>query len=125
MLLNFFLKYLMACYLIHQIVYNATRNNDSFSAASKIFFTLFTPSRVFIFSAFCKQFFEKRIILDTEITVILPKNYHRYFTSKFKTDEIEAISGDQKRIWIGILNRSLTVEIIKKKKNLWIFHPRI
>ena len=52
---------------------------------------------------------------DTEIMVILPKNYHGYFTSKFKADETEAISSDQQQIWIAILNRSLTEEIIIKK----------
>ena len=54
---------------------------------------------------------------DTEIMVILPKNYQGYFTSKFKPDETEGISSDQQQIWIGILNRSLTEEIIIKKAN--------
>ena len=52
---------------------------------------------------------------DTEITVILPKKYHRYFTSKFKTDEIALVIGERERIWIGILNRSLTETVIIKK----------
>ena len=58
---------------------------------------------------------------DTEITVILPKNSHGYFTSKFKTDEIELVCGDTQQIWIGILNRSLTEEIVIKKINLLDF----
>ena len=41
----------------------------------------------------------------TEITVTLPKNYHGYFTSKFRSDEIETITGNQQRIWIGILKK--------------------
>lgn len=45
----------------------------------------------------------------------MPKSYDGYFTSKFKTDEIEAISSDPQRIWIRILNRSLSEEIIIKK----------
>ena len=52
---------------------------------------------------------------DTEITVILPKKHHRYFTSKFKTDEIALVTGERERIWIGILNRSLTETFIIKK----------
>ena len=59
---------------------------------------------------------------DTEIMVILPKNYHGYLTSKFKADETEAISSDQQQIWIGILNRSLTEETtIKKSKPFGFF----
>ena len=58
----------------------------------------------------------------TEITVTLPKNYHGYFTSKFRSDEIETITGNQQRIWIGILNRSLTdMMIIKKNKPFGFF----
>lgn len=45
---------------------------------------------------------------DTEVTVILLKNYFGYFTSKFKTDETEQICGDTQQIWIGILKGSLT-----------------
>ena len=33
---------------------------------------------------------------DTEITVTLPKSYLRYFTSKFRSDEIEVITGKQR-----------------------------
>ena len=51
---------------------------------------------------------------DTEITLTLPKNYCRYFTSKFRSDEIEAIISNQQRIWIGILNRSVTEDIVIK-----------
>ena len=59
---------------------------------------------------------------DTEVTVILPKNSCVYFTSKFKTDEIEQVCGDTQRIWIWILNRSLTEEIvIKKSESLGFF----
>ena len=47
---------------------------------------------------------------DIEITVILPENSPGYFTSKFRTDEIEVCSNKQ-RILIGILNKSLTENI--------------
>ena len=58
---------------------------------------------------------------DTEITVTLPKNSCGFLTSKFKTDEIEQICGDTQRIWIGILNRFLTEEIVIKKNKLFGF----
>ena len=58
---------------------------------------------------------------DTEVTVILPKNSCVYFTSKFKTDEIEQVCGDTQRIWIWILNRSLTEEIVIKNQKVWVF----
>ena len=45
---------------------------------------------------------------NTEITVTLPEHYHGYFISKFRSDETKTISGNQQRIWIDILNRSLT-----------------
>ena len=32
----------------------------------------------------------------TEVTVTLPRNYCGYFTSKFRSDEIETITGNQK-----------------------------
>ena len=52
---------------------------------------------------------------DTETTITLPRNYCGYFTSKFRSDEIETITGNQQRIWIGILNRFLTEDIVMKK----------
>ena len=53
----------------------------------------------------------------TEITVTLPRNYCGYFTSKFRSDEIvETITGNQQWIWVGILHRSLTEDIVIKKK---------
>ena len=58
---------------------------------------------------------------DTGITVNLQKKFCGYFTSKFKTDEIEQIRSDTQRIWIGILNRSLTEEIVIKKNKLFGF----
>ena len=63
-------------------------------------------------------------IYDTEVTVTLPKNSCRYFTSKFKTDEIEQVCGDTQQIWIGNLNRSLTEEIVIKKQTIWFFYFR-
>ena len=49
---------------------------------------------------------------DAEITVTLPKYFQGHYSSKFKIDEIEQICGHEQRIWIGILSRSLTNEII-------------
>ena len=40
-----------------------------------------------------------------------------YFTSKFRSGKIETIVGNQQRIWIGILNKSLTEDIVIKKIN--------
>ena len=59
---------------------------------------------------------------DTEVTVIFPKGSRGHLISKLKTDEIEQISSNIQRIWIGILNRSLTEEmVIKKDKPLGFF----
>ena len=59
---------------------------------------------------------------DTEVSVILPKNSCKYFTSKFKRDKIEQVCGNTQQIWIGILQRSLTEEIVvKKKQTTWFF----
>ena len=59
---------------------------------------------------------------NTEITIRLPKICYGYFTSKFRSDKIETITGNQQRIWIGILNRSLTdMMIIKKNKPFGFF----
>ena len=52
----------------------------------------------------------------TKVTVTLPKNSCGYFTSKFKTEEIEQVCDDTQQIWIEILNRSLTEEIVINKK---------
>ena len=81
------------------------KKNSSFKNGVFLFFA---PKKLKISSMQFERY-------DTEVAVILPKHYHRYFTSKFKTDKIEEISGDQQRIWIGTLNRSLTEEIIIKK----------
>ena len=58
---------------------------------------------------------------STEVTVTLRKDLRGYFTSEFKTDEIEQISNSTRRIWIVILNRSLTEEIVFKKDKLLVF----
>ena len=52
---------------------------------------------------------------DTVVTVNLPENYRDYITSKFRHDKIEAVTDNQQRIWIGILNRSLTEAIVIQK----------
>ena len=53
---------------------------------------------------------------DTELKVTLPEDNHVYFTLKFELDEIETVTSKQQRIWIGILNRSLTETILIQKK---------
>ena len=60
---------------------------------------------------------------DTELKVTLPEHNHVYFTLKFELDEIETVTSKQQRIWVGILNRSLTETILiqKKKQTFWIF----
>ena len=52
---------------------------------------------------------------DTEVTVTLPKDSRGNFTSKFKTDKIEHIFDSKRKIWMGILNRLLTEEIVIKR----------
>lgn len=47
--------------------------------------------------------------------VTLPSHYHRHFTSNFKLDEIETVTGNQQQICIGNLNRSLTETIVIQK----------
>ena len=51
---------------------------------------------------------------NTEFTIILPRNYCGYFTPKLRSDEIHTVIGNQQRIWIGILKRSLTEAIVIK-----------
>ena len=51
-------------------------------------FLIFVPKKLKISSMQFERY-------DTETMVILPKNDHRYSTSKFKTDKIEAISSNQ------------------------------
>ena len=54
----------------------------------------------------------------TEVVVSLPENSKR----KCRTYEIEGISCGEQRLWIGILNKSLTKNIdIKKKSVLGLF----
>ena len=56
------------------------------------------------------------------VVVSLPENSQGYLTSKFRTDEIEQISCKKQRLWIGILNKSLTEDIeIKKNSVLGFF----
>ena len=64
-------------------------------------FLIYAPKKINIFP----MQFERN---NTEITVTLPEHYHGYFISKFRSDETKTISGNQQRIWIDILNRSLT-----------------
>ena len=59
--------------------------------------------------------------LDAETTVILPKHFQGYFTSKYKTDKIEQVYGHEQQIWIGILNRSLTTKLSLKKTSYLVF----
>ena len=77
-------------------------------------FLFFAPKKLKISSMQFERYYTK----------ISPKKFYGYFTSKFKTDKTEAISSNQQRIWIGILKRSLTENIIIQKA-ICIFHPRI
>ena len=58
---------------------------------------------------------------DTDVIVTLPKDSRGYFTSRYKTDEIEQISSNPQRIWIGIINKSLTEDIEIKKDKVFGF----
>ena len=48
----------------------------------------------------------------------LPENYQGFLTSIFKVDEIEQVSHNEQKLWIGILNRSSEEDIEIKKKTL-------
>ena len=52
---------------------------------------------------------------DSNIVVNLSKAHKDYFTSIFKRDDIEAISGNTQRIWIGILNTHFSGSIVIEK----------
>ena len=56
----------------------------------------------------------------------LSENYQGFFTSIFKADEIEQVSHNEQKLWIGILNRSSEEDIEIKKKKLFalIFCPK-
>ena len=58
---------------------------------------------------------------DTKVTFTLPKNSYEYFTSMFKTDEIEQISSNPQRVWIWVINKSITEHIVIKKDKTFDF----
>ena len=58
---------------------------------------------------------------DREVTVTLPKDSCGYFTSKYKADEIEWISKNTQKIWIGVINKSFTEDIVIKKGKVFVF----
>ena len=59
---------------------------------------------------------------NTEVTVTSPKDSYGYFASKHKTDEIEQVYSNSQRIWIGVIIKSPTEDIIiKKNKAFGIF----
>ena len=66
---------------------------------------------------------------DIEVTVTLPKEHRGCFTSKFWYDEIETIAitnnnnNQHQRIWIGILKRSLSENIVIHKNKPFGFFP--
>ena len=68
---------------------------------------------------------------DTKVTFTLPKNSYEYFTSMFKTDEIEQISSNPQRVWIWVINKSITEHIVIKKDKtfdfffFFFFHIRV
>ena len=49
------------------------------------------------------------------------RNYCVYFTSKFRSDQIKTITGNQQRIWRGSLNRFLTKDTVIKNKPFGFF----
>ena len=51
---------------------------------------------------------------DIQVTVTLPKE-QRLFYFKIRHDEVETIACHRERIWIGILNRSLSENILIHK----------
>ena len=58
---------------------------------------------------------------NTEVTVTSPKDSYGYFASKHKTDEIEQVSSNSQRIWIGVIIKSPTEDIIIKKNKAFGF----
>ena len=58
---------------------------------------------------------------DTKVTFTLPKNSYEYFTSMYKTDEIEQISSNPQRVWIWVINKSITEHIVIKKDKTFDF----
>ena len=49
---------------------------------------------------------------------VLPENYQGFLSSIFKADEIEQVSHNEQKLWIGILNRSSEEDIEIKKTTL-------
>ena len=58
---------------------------------------------------------------DTKVTFTLPKNSYEYFTSMYKTDEIAQISSNPQRVWIWVINKSITEHIVIKKDKAFDF----
>ena len=56
--------------------------------------------------------------IDTDITLILPKNSKGFSTSKFRGDEIFEIKGEKQRLWVEILNRSYLDSIAIKRGSI-------
>ena len=52
---------------------------------------------------------------DSNIVVTLSKEQKGYFTSILKQDEIERLTGNPQRIWMGVLNRHLFRSIVIQK----------
>ena len=58
---------------------------------------------------------------NTEATFTLQNDSYGYFTSKYKTDEIEQISSKLQKIWTGVINKSLTEGNVIKKDKAFVF----
>ena len=71
-------------------------------------FVIYAPKKL----TFSPMRFDK---YNKEITVSLPKDSRGYFTSKYKTGEIEQMSSNPQRIRIGVINKSLVDNIVIKK----------
>ena len=74
----------------------------------KNIFILYSARAVTVEQATCSK-------IDTNITLILPKNSNGFVTSKFREEEIFEVVVETQRLWIEILNKSY-IEHIQIKK---------
>ena len=72
------------------------------------YFILHSSRAVTVEQATCSK-------IDTNITLILPKNSNGFVTSKFREEEIFEVVVETQRLWIEILNKSY-IEHIQIKK---------
>ena len=75
---------------------------------------LYLKNGVFLIYAPRKITAEPNIVYSN-IVVNLPKDHKGYFTSIFKQNNIEAITDNTQRIWIGVLNTHFSGSIVIEK----------